>query len=73
LRVVKKGEKSSSIYKLLMNCFSKDKKAHTELFAVKENDLTEMINDYKVRESDAKLSLQQAGSVEEALVWLSRP
>ncbi len=56
-----------------MNCFSKDKKTHTELFPVKENDLKEMINDYKVSESDARLSLQQAGSVDEALVWLSRP
>jgi hypothetical protein len=32
-----------------------------------------MINDYKVSEADAKLSLEQTGSVDEALVWLSRP
>ena len=57
LRTFKKGEKSSSIYKLLANCFSKEKKQITEFFTVKENDLKELINDYRISEADAKLSL----------------
>lgn len=32
-----------------------------------------MINDYRINESDAKLSLEQTGNVEDALVWLSQP
>ncbi len=35
LRILKKGEKTSSIYKLLANCFSKEKKPITEIFPVK--------------------------------------
>lgn len=31
-----------------------------------------MINDYRISESDAKLSLEQTGNVEDALVWLSQ-
>lgn len=32
-----------------------------------------MINDYRVQEKDAQLSLEQTGNVEDALVWLSKP